>query len=85
MSMCPYACHLLRSHLGLAAADRGMELEAFFGLQDTIEAARMRHRALGIYALYRIYNGLRHGEMHSDDIEGAFQAFVREGRPEDKI
>ena len=40
----------------------------------------LRARALACYALYRTHNGARHNTFSIQEIEGAFQGYVQEGR-----
>ena len=36
-------------------------------------------RALGCYAVYRIYNGMRYGNFQTHEVSGAFERLIREG------
>ena len=58
-----------------SSPDHGLALPAG---QDVHEEVRLR-RAVGLYALYRLYNGIRHGQFSPQDFHGAFGRFVREG------
>ena len=52
-------------------------LDDFLILHDRaiIETPR---RAEGLYALYRLHNGIRHNVFHFSDFEGAFRRFLQE-------
>ena len=80
---------LCKKALGLGRPPASHCLEDFLGVQPYVlslpEHARGRDaeatvaalRAIGVYALYRTHNGLRHG-MRAVDSTDAFRGFIRE-------
>ena len=41
--------------------------------------AVLRARALSVYALYKLHNGIRHGEYVHEEFAGDFRGYYREG------
>ena len=39
----------------------------------------LRARALSVYALYKLHNGIRHGKYVHEEFAGAFRGYYREG------
>ena len=69
---------LFRRNLALALALSGCELDAHLCLRSLEDGLVTRRRALGLYALHRTYNALRHGGLDAEDVEGAFGRYLRE-------
>ena len=90
MARCPVVTALFQQHLRLPPPTGAGHLDAFFCMEparDVVRGARadglegcVRQRGLGIYVVYRLHNALRTGALQLDDLSGAFQGFVREGR-----
>ena len=80
LACCPIVRQLFASH-GIHYTIPGSELEAFLGLSSHLnDREEVRQRAFAIYALYRVFNGLRHGNFEQDELNGAFDAFWREAQ-----
>ena len=75
-----YACCEVVS--GLFAAGLNLHgpagLDSFLCMHD-IEEEVIKTRAVGIYALYRLHNGVRHCQFTPQEFQGAFRRFIAEG------
>ena len=80
LACCPVARRLFAESLGIPRPALGLELDAFLFLDSQWrDVDHIKRRAWATYALYRTYNGLRHRRFHHDQIDGAFDTFLREG------
>ena len=52
--------------------------DSFLCMNDETEEVT-KARASGIYALYRLYNGVRHNLFTPQEYHGAFQRYIAEG------
>ncbi len=76
---CTVVGGLLSSHSNLDW-DRGHgALDALFCM-NTSSQEEVVQRSLGLYALYRLHNGLRYNAFLPQDMAGAFHRFVCEGK-----
>ncbi len=75
-----YACCTVVSHLFATGLNlHGPSgLDSFFCMNDGHEEV-IKARATGIYALYRLHNGVRHCHFTPQDYQGAFKRFITEG------
>ena len=81
LARCPVVRRLFSRHAGVQPPDPGFELEAFLALGDQWRLPEeVQRRALAVYALYRTYNGRRHGHLEATDFDGAFAEYLREGQ-----
>ena len=77
--------------LDLQPAAVGWELDSFLCIDvghDLLHARTggaenycciIKRRALGCYALYRTYNGIRYNQFNSGEVRDAFARYLREG------
>ena len=61
---------------GLAPPDPQRALDEFLGFEWTDESTPGRGRAL--YVVHRILNARRHGQLETDDLQGAFRIALGE-------
>ena len=54
-------------------------LDCLFCMREEHEEVILS-RAVGLYALYRLYNGIRHNHFLPDEFLGAFHRFVIDSR-----
>ncbi len=52
-------------------------LDVFLCMRDVHDEV-IKLRAVGLYALYRLYNGIRHNHFSPSDFQGAFSRFIKE-------
>ena len=48
--------------------------------EDPVQEEAICRRAVGLYALYRLHNGLRHGSFRPSEIQDAFGRYLAEAR-----
>ena len=80
MAFCHRVRDLFQTQLAVRHAPAGCELDAHIGLHEGHQSSVAINCALGLYALYRIYNALKHRGIGIEDVDGAFGEFLREGR-----
>jgi len=78
-----YACctkvdALLGSHLQLSRSPGHRELDDFLCMGE-VRDEKIRDRALGLYALYRLFNGVRLNRFSAEEHSDAFKRFLKEG------
>ena len=78
-----YACcavvgRLFDTNLNLQGPSGQGALDVFLCMRDVHDEV-IKLRAVGLYALYRLYNGIRHNQFSPQEFQGAFGRFVREG------
>ena len=80
LARCPIVRRLFADHLGISPPELTLELDSFLCLDSQwLDNERIKQRAWATYALYRTYNGLRHRQFQDEEVDGAFDAFLREG------
>ena len=78
-----YACctvvrHLFATGLNLQFPGASRCLDIFLCMSDVHED-ELKSRAVGLYALYRLYNGIRYSHSIPREYQGAFNRFIIEG------
>ena len=78
---CPVVRTLQSRFLDIPRPSPGFELDALMGLDWRRQGERaVIDWAVSVYALYRVHNGRRHGRLTLQDINGAFDGYLREAR-----
>ena len=78
---CPVVRRLFAAHLGIQPPTHGHALDTFLGLDNSYnDREAVKQRVLANYALYRVFNSLRHGQISQENLDGAFDAYLREAR-----
>jgi hypothetical protein len=78
-----YACctkvgDLMSTHLNVGRSQAMGALDDFLCMSDGHEEV-IKDRAVGLYALYRLYNGIRHNQFSLQEHKDAFKRYIREG------
>ena len=69
---------LFATGLNLHSSDASGGLDSFLCMSDVHEDV-LRSRAAGLYALYRLYNGIRYNFFTPREYQAAFNKFITEG------
>ena len=72
-------CRVVRTQQPLfQAPTSGLQLDTLLGFDGRLgDEQRLVVWAHSVYALYRVYNGRRHGRLSLEDVAGAFDEYMR--------
>ena len=75
---CPLVGQLFDRNSRLQAGGTEAALDSFLILNDLHDEEKILSRGIGLYALYRLHNGIRHGLFTQEEVYQAFGGFMRE-------
>jgi hypothetical protein len=76
--LCPNFHRLCERFLQLSRPLPNNCLEEFVGINSDKHPAKVALRAIGVYALYRCHNAVRHNTLFRRDVADGFRGFIRE-------
>ena len=77
-ALCPNFHRLCERFLQLPRPLPNKCLEEFVGINSDKDPAKVALRAIGVYALYRCHNAVRHNTLFRRDVADGFRGFIRE-------
>ena len=77
-ALCPTFHRLCERFLHLSRPLPNKCLEEFVGINSDKDPAKVALRAIGVYALYRCHNAIRHNTLFRRDVAEGLRGFLRE-------